>query len=133
MDLNDINLEERADAGAVLELTHPVTKEPLLNDGKPITITLAGSDSAAYRKKQREIQARKINALAKGKKVENLPTDEERAELLGACTQNWSGIVVGGVALDCSYEAAQKLYLERGWIREQVDAFIGERANFFPS
>jgi hypothetical protein len=133
MDLLDINLEEKANEGGVLELEHPVTGEPLLHDGQPMTITLAGIDSAAYRNKHRQIQNRRLQRMARGRKPDLSNADAEACELLAACTISWSGIVKGGEALECSEQAARELYEEHDWIREQVDVFVGDRANFFPS
>ena len=71
MDLSLIKITEQSDAGADMELTHPVTGEVLTqDDGSPITIHLCGIDSAAYRKKQRENQSRRLTQIAKGKKID---------------------------------------------------------------
>jgi len=133
MDLNDINLEEKSNNGASLELEHPVTGEPLLHDGEPMTILLAGTDSAAYRNKQREIQNRRLMRASKGRKPDFSGLDSEALELLAACTLGWSGLILGGEALEFSESEARKLYEAHGWIKEQVDVFVGERANFFTS
>lgn len=126
MDLNDINLTEAAEIGAELTLEHPVTGEPL-----DIVIHLAGTDSSAYRMKQKEINSKRIMKMARGKKPEFNTTDAEACELLAACTLGWSGVVIGGEEVEFSKDAAISLYREHNWIREQVDMFIGDRANFF--
>jgi len=136
MDLGTIDLEKRSDAGAELELEHPVTGDVLMQEGddeKSIVINLAGIDSVAYRNKQRELQSKRIAkaARSRSRKGDFSVSDEDSCELLAACTMGWDGIVVDGEVVKFSVKAAYTLYMERPWIREQVDAFIGDRANFF--
>lgn len=126
MDLTQINLTEAAEIGAYLELEHPVTGEKL-----DAIIHLAGTDSAEYRKKQKEIQSKRIAKMARGKKSDLTTSDDEECDLLASCTLGWRGIFNGKEEVKFSQAAAKKLYLETYWIREQVDAFIGDRANFF--
>ena len=130
IDLNDLNLTEKAEQGADMVLEHPVTGEPLSQDGKPITIKLAGTDSSAYRKKQRTLQNNRLQKLSRGKKILG-SSEAEDCDLLAACTLGWSGITEGGKAIPHSHAAAAALYIKHGWIREQVDLFIADRANFF--
>lgn len=131
MDLNDLNLSASAELGATLNLEHPITCEPLEHDGKPLSIKLAGTDSAAYKNKQREFQNKRIQKMAKRRKVDLNSTDHEECALLAACTLGWSNIFDGKEKLEFSVEAAEKLYAKYGWIKEQVDEFIGDRNNFF--
>jgi len=136
MDLSKINIEQMAEAGADMELVHPVSDETMLQDDKsPITIKLLGTDSKAYRNKNRDFQRKRIAKMTKSrsKTIDYTVSDEDACELLAECTIGWSGIVVKGKPVEFSKEAAESLYLEFSWIREQVDVFIGDRANFFPS
>ena len=131
MDLSKINVEQSAELGASMELEHPVNGDVLKDDtGKPITIELMGMDSAEYRNKQRELQSRRMSKMMKGKGSPML-SDAEACELLAAATKGWSGIVEDGKAIKFSTKAAFDLYMAHFWIREQVDAFIADRANFF--
>lgn len=127
MDLNDINLTEKSDAGAELTLEHPVTGDKL----EGMKIMLAGSDSKAFRAKQKEINSARITRMMKRKSSSLQNSDDDECELLAACTLGWSGIVAGGEELAFSNAAAKNLYMEHNWIREQVDEFVGNRANFF--
>lgn len=135
MDLSKINLEKMAEQGADMELMHPVDNEVMLQDNKsPITIKLVGTDSKAYRNKNRDFQRKRIAKMTKSrtKTIDYTVSDEDACELLAECTIGWSGIVVEGKPLEFSKENAEILYMQFNWIREQVDAFIGDRANFFP-
>jgi hypothetical protein len=136
MDLSNINLEKNAEQGADMELVHPVTGDVMIQDnGKPITIKVLGTDSKAYRNGQREYQRKRIAKMAKSrnKSVDYTVSDEDAAILLAECTAGWDGIIVDGKKLEFSKDAAEELYLKFNWIREQVDGFIGDRANFFQS
>lgn len=119
------------DDGAVLHLRHPVTGAPLFDGDKPVTITLAGKDSQRYRTAQR------VNAnryIRQGRKI--TPTVEsfeaDMTEVLAACTVAWTCIDLDGDAVPATKEGARKVYTDPrcAWMREQVDAFIDDRANF---
>ena len=130
MDLSSLDTRKTADDGAEMQLRHPGTDAVLTqDDGKAITITLAGSDSDRYQRAQRAQANRRLNAGVRRKlTIEELESDT--VELLVACTIKWDGIKVGGKVLDCTTDNARKLYRDYQWIREQANAFIGERANF---
>ncbi len=131
MDLSNIDIDKFAEAGAVMELEHPATGDVLLHEGAPITITVLGTDSKTWRNKQREYQRQRIAKMSRSKKnVDLLISDEDACNLLAECTIDWTGIIVDGKAIKFSKDAAVDLYSKYNWIREQVDAFIGDRANF---
>jgi hypothetical protein len=46
-------------------------------------------------------------------------------------TTGWSGIVWEGQPLGFSEENAKMLFTARPWIRDQMDAFMADRSNFF--
>lgn len=126
MDLAQYDITEKAERGADLVLAHPVTGEPL-----DAVITLVGHDSAAYRNKLRDFAQQQISK-GKGKPKLDLDASEKQAaELLAACTIGWSNIDEGGKAIPFSREACIDVYRKYRWIREQVDAFVGDRGNFF--
>lgn len=135
MDLSKFNIEVMAEKGADMLLEHPATGEPIEENGEPVIITLLGTDSKAWREKNREFQRKRIAAMTRNRKktIDYTVSDEDACELLAACTKGWSGIDKDGEPLEFSTDAAYELYLDNVWIREQVDAFIGDRANFFTS
>lgn len=130
MDLSTLNVAAAADRGADLHLAHPSTGEPLYTeDGKPVTIRLLGADSHEYRQRIRRLANQNLNK--KKRERQNLEQIEEQAaELLAAITVGWSNIVLEGETVECNVDNAKSLYLDYAWIREQVDEFVGERANF---
>lgn len=137
MDLSKLNMSVMAERGATLELENPVDGEPLMQDDgeTPVTITLLGQDSKVWRNKNREYQQKRIAAMTKkrSRTVDYTVSDEDASEMMAACTIGWDGIVEDGEAVEFSADNAYDLYMKYAWIREQCDAFIGDRANFFPN
>ena len=133
MDLSKFNVEQAAEQGADLILRNPVDDELLGTEKKRVTIKLLGTDSKAWRNKNREAQRKRVAKMVRNraKNVDHTVSDEEACEMLAACTMGWSNIELDGQKLEYSEKAAYQLYLDHIWIREQVDAFIADRANFF--
>jgi hypothetical protein len=130
MDLSALDTRKAADEGAKLQLRHPVEDSPLTkDDGSPITITLVGSDSATF-KRAMQVQADRRLKSNNRRSISMQSIEDDAIDLLSAATIGWDGIVVDGEELPFSNENAKALYERFPWIREQVNAFIGERANF---
>lgn len=136
MDLSNFNVEKMAEQGAWMELENPETGDVLKSDeGEPVAIKVLGTDSKAWRNKNRLYQQRRIAKMtrSRSKQIDYTMSDEDACELLSECTVGWKGIVDDGEEVEFSKEAAFDLYMKYIWIREQVDSFVGDRANFFPS
>jgi hypothetical protein len=136
MDLSKFNVEKMAEQGAWLDLENPRTNEMLEDDdGNAISIKLLGTDSKVWRNKNRENMRKRTAQMvrSKSKKVDFTVSDEDTCEMLSECTVDWKGIIDEGEEIEFSKEAAYELYMKYIWIREQVDLFVGDRANFFPS
>jgi hypothetical protein len=129
MDLADLDLTAAADKGAALTLRHPVTDEDLTaDDGTPMTITLLGSDSGKFKRAFGDLRKK-----AQGRKGAASDAEIERntVNILVSVTTGWSGIVWEGKPLGFSEENAKMLFTARPWIRDQMDAFMADRSNFF--
>lgn len=114
----------KAEEGAELEVLDPVNGNPV-----GVFITLAGADSAVHRKATAAI----ANRRAKGGFRRNINLDDlqtESIEVLARCTLGWSGVVLDGKDVPLSKEAAVALYTRFPWLREQVESFISDRANY---
>ncbi len=126
-DLSNLDTGAAAEMGAVLEVLHPIDNTPL-----GLKITLAGADSDIYRQFVNKTGNKRMQRMKPGQF--RPPSAEEQEEsglsLLAACTLSWEGVVVDGQELPCSKDNAKTLYRRFPWIREQVDQFIGDRANF---
>ncbi|WP_339632440.1 hypothetical protein [uncultured Sneathiella sp.] len=124
-DVAAFDLQARSEEGAPLTLRHPKTGEKL-----PAVIWLQGEDAENYRKClraqiDRQISERKLELSA-------AELEERLIERLVAITQRFENIELNGVQYDGSPENAKKLYREQLWIRDQVVAFVEDRANFLP-
>lgn len=128
-DLNSLK-PVKADDGAILQIVHPESEEPI--DG--MTITLLGQDSKVYRKIQLAKQQAALNRIAKGKRAVDLDAEklaEDSIDDLVQLTTDWSGFMLDGVTLGCTAENVRKVYGEWAWIKEQVQEFVADRSNFF--
>jgi hypothetical protein len=121
---------------ADMPVKNPKTgKQMMLPGGKaPVTITLAGRDSEIYRKISRDLANRRAEvARAEGiseVQLSDAELDAEALDLLTALTLGWNGISSNKEPYPFSQENARKLYERLPWLREEVDRFVGNRANF---
>lgn len=129
MDLSKFETRKGADTGAIVELLLPDGSKAIQDDGNPVSITVAGSDSAVF-KRTAQTQADRWRKAGVRRAVTMDSVEQDVAELLAACTLSWSGIEDGGKPLECNADNAKRIYLDFPDIREQVNAFIGQRANF---
>lgn len=136
-DFASIDTKKLSESGVPL-LILKLDGKPLADkDGNPVRITLLGPDSAKYRALTRENIRRRLEKRALGAAATEFDVDEverETMEILAVCTVAWEGVnTPQGEAIPCSLENARKLYEAYPVIREQVDAFVGNRANFIPA
>lgn len=128
-DLSQLDTSKGAEEGRELVIKHFQTGEPV-----GITLRVHGADSAAYRDCMRRQQRQIADRMAKNRKL-RLTVDEMEAnglELLAAVTIGWSPFDLDGKDFPWSEENAAALYRRFPWIRDQVDEFVGDRANFLP-
>jgi hypothetical protein len=130
MDLSNLNVGEAASRGADMHLCHPLSGDRLKqDDGSYIVIRLLGADAPEYRQRVHRIANKNVQRRKKSApSAEQI--EEQTVSLLAAITVGWEGIVVNGEALEFSEQAAKELYQDHVWIREQVDEFVADRANF---
>lgn len=131
MDLSVLDTRKAAEEGAKLQLRHPVDDTPLTGDkGEPITITVIGTDSQTFKRAMHAQADRRINKPNSRRVMTMQSVEDDSINLLVAATIDWEGIVVDGKELPFSNENAHALYERFPWIREQVNIFVGDRANF---
>jgi len=140
MSLTSLNTASAANEGRAMPVLHPEDRTPLLDEkGKPVTITLMGRDSDAFIKAENAARNRAMEQLSKGVKFSAAAAERQTCETLARCTVDWSGIPKGWLdgsddetPVKLSEENAVALYSNPGvkWLRDQVDEFIGARANF---
>jgi hypothetical protein len=128
LDLSTLDTTKAAEDGATLEVRHPATGEILTQDnGEPITITLAGTDSDRFRKAQRANNTRR---LRNPRQLDGDDIERDGLNSLVLCTLAWSGIALDGQELDCTPANVRQVYQRLPWLREQADRFVSDRANF---
>jgi len=129
MDLSALDTTTLADEGVDMEVLG--VDGTVLRDeaGNAITIKLLGADSEKVRKRQRmEIDKR----LKRGNRAKSSAAEieENGIDLLVFCTVGWSGVKFQGEELSCTPDNVRKLYTALPALRDQVDAFVGDRGNF---
>jgi hypothetical protein len=129
LDLSQFDTAKAAEQGADLQLRHPTTDAPLPD----AFISLVGADSDKFQAQRRKQTNRRLENAARRSGVVKLSDEEvqhDQIELLVAATIGWRGLELDGEKLAFSADNARMLYTRLPWVREQVDQFIGDRANF---
>lgn len=116
-----------------MKIVHPVTRQILRDSkGKEAFIELYSADSDVARKHQREVMQRRI-AMRRAK-VSAEEVEASGTEVLVTLTKSWHLVGLDGAPLEvpCDPDNARELYSASGmaWLREQVDEFVFDRANF---
>jgi hypothetical protein len=131
-DLDMIDTKTRSETGTSMPVKY-LDGTPLVNSrGKPVLITVKGPDSADYVRLVRA-QIKKRMARSGAPTDEQMTEDEaDLIELLVSCTLGWDGLLDKGKQEPVPFtaDACRKLYRDFPVIRDQVDSFIANRANF---
>lgn len=118
---------------ATLQVTHPVTFEPITDDeGNQVTIFLHGPDSAELKQVRRKWQNKQLNDSMKRRKM-NISAEQlesQALEILITATKDWQHLAFEGEELPCTPANVRKIYTSLPWLKDQVDEFINERSNF---
>lgn len=131
-DLESLALD--AETPNKLVLINPATSQPIRAfDGSEAHILLMGVDSKAAQKHRREATNRML-----AKRNRNKMTAEEieasNVDLWAALTRGWVLVNFAGETVDYEFSEAnaRRLYSNPNfaWIKDQVDEFVGDRANF---
>lgn len=130
MDLMNIGkIKETTD----VTLYNPINSEILLNgDGSEMTITVHGPYSKKYKAIAHAQQNRRLQKAQRTGGKLNLSAEEIEAaalELLIKCVDGWS-ITLGGEQPDCTEGKVREVFTELPWVREQVDAALGDAQAF---
>lgn len=142
MDLSNLDLTVLADKGFQVQLLHPGFLTPLENDkGEPMIITVIGSDSTTWEAEIDAITAKNLmdskrkGALAAQKAAIEAVKDLKKrgVELMAKSTVGWSNLQLDGKDFPFSYNNAITLYTKHKWVKEQIDAEVGNRENLFKS
>ena len=129
MDLK--NLTPTSDTVEV-EILHPTTLEPLLNDNsKPMVITMYAPHSKEYKAAVHEQTNKRLKQAQSKKKVDLTAEDIEDAtlDLFAKTTKSWN-ITYDGEEPNFSVSKAKEIYSEVFWIRDQIDEAVSNSLNF---
>lgn len=136
MDLAKLDTSRLSDEGVKMQLLHPTTGKPLYADEKtekkPMTITVLGADGERFNELRREIIDERIAKIQDQRKPDMRSVEDAAIEHLVSITVGFDNLIVDGKPLDYSKANARKLYAQK-WIREQVERFANNRANFLPA
>jgi len=114
---------------ADLVIKNPETGLPFEDeDGNQLIISLYGPDSTV-RERSLDKYSKQISNLS----GDNLKVGQAKGtmiELAVAATKDWQNMGWEGEQLECTEKNARKIYREVPAIREQVVAFMNDRANY---
>lgn len=121
MDLADLFTRSTAETGVEMKLLHPGTGEVIKNDdGKEWVVTVAGTDSDRWKATIRTA------ARKRGQ------SSDDGIETMSSLVIGWKNLVLNKEPLKFTPQSAIKLLTDYPWIRDQVNSFASERANFLP-
>ncbi len=127
MDLASLDLTKASNDGAWITLKHPATGEDL--SGK---IKVVGKDSTKFIQLSEEFRRKTMEDMKSNKtmaqKMESAQAQSDA--ILVACTVDWDGMMLDGKDLPFSEQNVKMVYERFGWIKEQIDTAIADRANF---
>lgn len=136
-DLAQIDTKTLAETGVDMPVKSLDGKPLIARNGEQVAITVLGSDSSKYRALTRVQVRKRMEQIASGKTTmtdtDMDETDREVMDVLVACTVGWKNVLdTSGNAIPFTNDNVRKLYEAYPIIREQVESFISNRANFIP-
>lgn len=117
-----------------VQLRHPATGELLFSDEAktlPVAVTVYGKASSQYRNAVNAMVNRSMKRKAKKEKETAEVMNEEGLTLLTAITAGFKELSVNG-SVPSSEADYRTLYADAkyAWIKDQVNEFVGDDANF---
>lgn len=114
-------------------LYNPITSELLTNeDGSEMTITVHGPYSKKYKSIAHAQQNRRLQKAQRTGGKLNLSAEEIEAaglDLLVKCVDGWD-ITLGGEKPEATEAKVREVFTDLPWVREQVDAALGDAQAF---
>lgn len=105
--------------------------EPALDDqGNPVTITICGMNSQAY-KKAENWQRKQLRALGMMQQTPE-QADLMQSEFVARCCKGWSGFTDRGESQSFSTENAKNMFQRLPFVQRQVEAAMGNHSRFLP-
>lgn len=132
-DLADFDTYTHAEKGVPMPLVHPKTRAPVLRDDKvPVTITLLGRHSEAFRDALREIQEARADMNGRGITITPAMKEKEDVDTLIACTRDWTFGTLDKQDFPCTPANIVKFWNDQRFrsLREIAMNFILQDGNF---
>lgn len=138
MDLAQYDTKKASEDGAEFALKDPATKRPIKgDDGENVIFHVIGKHSETYIKAQTRITNRRLKEVrGRGPQSSAEELEDEAIELLSVAVVSWTNnFKVDALQLECTPVNVRRLLSDPRfrWIREQVDEFVGDIANFLPA
>ena len=108
---------------AELTVINPKTYEPT-----DIRIEILSPDSFAYKKVLIKMSKKFKDKLNSSESI--LDDEANLIDFLVAVTKSWKNVELDHQALECTEENVRHVYTHCSDIREQVNVFLGNKANF---
>jgi hypothetical protein len=137
MDLAKFDPAANAEQGATVHLRNPLTNEPLMLDGEPVTISVLGADGETFRSARASAQfalaatGLGTSEVARSTSNYRAAVEEQASNVLAAVTTGWERIKVDDEMWTFNEEAARHLYDRFEWIRQQVGDAVNDRRRFY--
>lgn len=119
-----------------LHLEHPSTREPLYEGGKPVGFKMASRFSKLWRQKTAEMQNSSMNRRKKATAERMFHEQNELLASLILGVENLSAPGAEGQPEKVTPKNVADLVFANhrlSWVREQVDEYVMQDADFFPS
>lgn len=116
----------------VVNIKHPISKEPLLNDdGTPMVITIYAQHSKVYKKAQRELIGKRLKEAQESgsKEIDYEQLEEAALELMAKTTKSWD-ITYEGKKPKLTEAKARHIYDEVFWIKAQIEEAAATSLDF---
>jgi hypothetical protein len=135
VDLKQFDTRTTANKGVIFNPIPPGFTEPV----KEVSFVIVGVDSKIFMDKAIKNAREDMDSMKRNPKKKEISDEDiekakkRRIEDIAVCILDWSGIEENGVKVDFSFANAVNLLTDYPWLFEQLDMFIGDRANFLPS
>ena len=132
-DLTKLDIIAKSEAGTPMMVLHPKDGAPIRNDDqKPITITLKGRNSQAFKAANRVIQERNRERAARGVTSNDEEARQNEIEFLTAVTVTWDFSELDGQPFPPTPDNIRKLWSDArfSWIADQASRFAVNDGNF---
>ena len=134
-DIASFDTRTASEAGLAMPILNPKTGLPFVDpDGKAVSVTLLGPNSAKSKDAKREAQLRRADFATRNVRMTEEEFDAERHAFLTAVTIGWSFDTRDGKPFPFSPDNCSALWSDKrwDWVALQAWAFAHEDGNYLP-